>query len=48
MKYFGTKLIRQTKAISFNGTSSHIYDLDSNKITDLDKFLKKHCSVVPS
>ena len=49
MKYFfGTKVIRQTKAISFNGTSAHIYDLDSNEITDLGKFLKKHCSVVPS
>ena len=48
MKYFfGTKL-RQTKAISFNGTSAHIYDLDNNEITDLGKFLKKHCSVVPS
>ena len=49
MKYFfGTKLIRQTKAISFNGTSAHIYDLDNNKIADLGKFLKKHCSAVPS
>ena len=42
---FGTKLVRQTNAINFNGTS---YDLDRGEITDLDKFLKKPHSVVLS
>ena len=45
MKYFGAKLIRQTKAINFSGTS---YDLDRGEITDLDKFLKKLHSIVLS
>ena len=48
MKYFGAKLIRQTNTIKFNGTSARIYDLDRGKMTDLDKFLKKPCSAVPS
>ena len=45
MKYFGAKLISQTDAINFNGTS---YDLDRSEMTDLDKFLKKPHSVVLS
>ena len=42
-KYFGTKLVKPTNAINFNGTS---YDLDRGKIIDLDKFLKKLHSVM--
>ena len=43
-KYFGTKLIRQTNVINFNGT----FDLDRDEVTDLQKFLKKPHSVVLS
>ena len=46
MKYIDAKLIRQTKAINFNGTS-YIYDLDRDKITDFELILtnsSKNCS----
>ena len=43
MKYFGAKLIRQTSASNFNGTSYTWFRY--GEITDLAKFLKKpQCS----
>ena len=46
MKYFSTKSIRQTNAIV--SVEPHIYDLDRDKIIDLDKFLKKPHNIVLS
>ena len=45
MKHIGTKPIRQTNAVNFNGIS---YDLDRSEITDMDKFLKKSHNIVLS
>ena len=42
--YFDTKLIKQTNATNFIGTS--YIEFDKGKITDLDKFLKNPYSVV--